>query len=79
MLNDPRFRPSRTRDLRRQAISETGAFLTWALKQGGAMPRVPRRRVDEGGFSTLLRMPGGRAAMSRWWEATLETLAKMGG
>src|SRR5690606_19045487 len=46
-------RPRETpRDLRRQMIAETGAFLTWALRERPSLPRIPRRRVDQGGFAT---------------------------
>jgi hypothetical protein len=53
-------------------IAETGAFLTWALRERPDLPRIPRRRVEEGGFTTLLRMPGARAAVGRWWDSVLE-------
>jgi hypothetical protein len=32
-----------------------------------AMPRIPVRRVDEGGFDDLLARARGRAAADRWW------------
>ena len=53
-------------------IAETEAFLNWALDpQGAALPRIPRRRVDQGGFTQLLRRPGARAAVIHWWQRVL--------
>lgn len=48
-------------------IAETSAFLTWALSSGVELPRIPTRRVRDGGFSGLWRESGARAAMVRWW------------
>ncbi len=33
----------------------------------GALARIPVRRVDEGGFSLLLSVPGGRERAEQWW------------
>lgn len=52
-------------------IDETSAFLTWALGSGVELPKVPRRRVDSGGFSQFLRAPGAKAAVERWWSTAL--------
>lgn len=30
--------------------------------------RIPRRRVDEGGFGRLVRTRAGRAWAERWWD-----------
>jgi len=68
----------RPRDLRHQMIHETSAFLSWALAQGSDMPRIPRRRVSEGGFSGLMRMPGARAAVAAFWERTFDRLGDRG-
>jgi hypothetical protein len=59
-------------DRRQQMIDETGAFLTWALRSGASLPKIPRRRVDAGGFAQLLRSPGAKAAVNHWWNRTLE-------
>lgn len=58
---------------RRRMIAETSAWLTWALNNDvdGALPRIPRRRVDLGGFADLLNNPGARAAVNHWWMRTL--------
>jgi len=66
--------PSRDQaDPRRRMLAETEAFLNWAWWRDD-VPRIPRRRVAEGGFSHLARLPGGRAMVGRWWRGTLEKL-----
>ncbi len=55
-------------------IHETSVFLTWALSSGVDLPRIPVRRVDEGGFDRLLRLPGARRALGRWWMRTLDVV-----
>lgn len=55
-------------------IAETSAFLTWALREGHRLPRIPRRRVDEGGFTAFMRMPGAWGSVTRWWDKTLDQL-----
>jgi len=62
-------------DPREQMISQTSAFLSWALREGRDLPRIPRRRVDEGGFTRLLRTPGARAAVAHWWGRVLDRVA----
>jgi len=61
------------RDLRKEMIAETGAFLTWALAKERGLPAIPRRRVDEGGFTRLLTNPGARALVSKWWSHLLDS------
>jgi len=57
---------------RRHMIQETETFLAWALREGRDLPRIPRRRVDRGGFTELLRRPLARAAVAHWWRRVLE-------
>lgn len=57
---------------RRHMIAETSTFLSWALSDGRTLPRIPRRRVDLGGFAELLRRPLARAAVAHWWRRVLE-------
>lgn len=64
------------RDARRRAIAETSAFLSWALKRDRNLPRIPRRRVDAGGFSKLLDRPMAKVVVAHWWGRTLEKLGK---
>jgi hypothetical protein len=60
-------------------IREHSAWLTRMLRDGSARvgripPRIPVRRVSEGGFSRLTSTPTGRSRAERWWERTLERL-----
>jgi hypothetical protein len=59
---------------RRRAIAETNAFLTWAMQNDEPMPRIPRRRVDRGGFSELLNRPNASGLIAYWWAKTLDKL-----
>jgi hypothetical protein len=58
-------------DPRQQMIDETSRWLTWALAADRGLPRIPRCRVDEGGFAELVARPEGRALAYRWWDRTL--------
>ena len=50
---------------RRRMIAETSAFITWGLAHPRDVPVIPRKRVEDGGFSI---------AMSRsFWFAVLGT------
>lgn len=57
-----------------------GAWLTRALDRGVARgpesghryPRIPLRKVDDGGFSGLVAKPGGRLLAEMWWTAALD-------
>jgi len=60
--------------LRRRMIDEHSAFLTWAMQFPDEVPRIPRRRVDQGGFTMILRRPGARAAVLGFWKRTLERI-----
>jgi hypothetical protein len=64
-------------DRRERMIAETSAFLTWALSSGVDVPRIPRRRVEEGGFARLLHLPGARTAMNYWWWRTLQAVDRL--
>ena len=61
----------RVPDIRARMIGQTGAFLSWGLDGDRGLPRIPRRKVSEGGFTTAMRQPGARAAVNRWWAAAL--------
>jgi hypothetical protein len=60
-------------DMRERMIAETSAFLSWALAEERGLPRVPRRRVDGGGWSAILSHPGARALVAKWWNSVLST------
>lgn len=49
-------------------------FLTRALRSQTVFPRIPVRRVDRGGFDSLVSRPGGREACERWWSSTFDRL-----
>jgi len=59
---------------RRRMIEETGEFLTRAIREGHALPRIPRRRVDKGGFSEMMRRPLARVIVAHWWRRVLEPI-----
>ena len=59
---------------RRRAIAETNAFLTWAMQNDQPLPRIPRRRVDRGGFSQLLSRPNASGLIAYWWAKTLDKI-----
>jgi hypothetical protein len=53
-------------------------FLELALRSARRVPRIPLRRVDRGGFSSLLARPGGRNACDRWWSRAFDRLDQTG-
>lgn len=58
-------------DIREQMIRETNAFLSWSLAKERGLPRIARRRVDEGGFSFVAKHRGARALAIHWWNKVL--------
>lgn len=43
-------------------------WLTSAVRdRSGCLPRIPTRRVDEGGFDALVASPAGRRWADGWW------------
>jgi hypothetical protein len=48
------------------------AWLTRALASGRAYPRIPLKRVADGGFERVMRQPSGPAQAERWWRIALE-------
>jgi len=59
-------------DRRLRMIAETEVFLNWALANRSKLPRIPRRRVSEGGFTAILKNPGARALVGRFWSKALD-------
>ncbi|TVQ63658.1 MAG: hypothetical protein EA379_03425 [Phycisphaerales bacterium] len=48
-------------------------WLNWALTlPESRFPRIPLRRVSEGGFDDLLARPHGRRVAARWWARALD-------
>jgi len=68
----PRYTPAQ--DARRRAIAETNAFLTWAIRSEQDLPRIPRRRVDQGGFSQMLKRPLSGTIIAYWWAQALDRI-----
>lgn len=64
-------------DRRQQMIDETGAWLTWALDHPEKFPRIPRRRLDVGGFAEMLRQSEAKAAVGYWWARTMERIGAL--
>jgi hypothetical protein len=48
------------------------AWLTRAVRSGRTYPRIPLKRVDQGGFDGMVKTPRGRAMADRWWMTALE-------
>lgn len=48
------------------------AWLTRALQRGSRPPRIPTRKVEDGGWKTLMDTPEGRAWAQDFWDETLE-------
>ena len=65
-------------DRREMMIAQTSAWLTWAMDNDVRVPRIPRHRVDRGGFRELLRLPHARAAVNWWWYRTFQYLDQIG-
>jgi len=38
------------------------------------LPRIPRRRVDRGGFAELLRRPNAAGIIACWWAKALDKI-----
>ena len=61
-------------------VREHSAWLTRMLGGKGGRkaprkaPRIPTRRVSEGGYSKLMSTSSGRYRAERWWERTLERM-----
>ena len=57
-------------------IAEHSPWLSRMLggRRRKRIPRIPVRKVSEGGFSKLISTPSGRYRAERWWEKTLEKI-----
>ncbi len=56
------------------------SFLTRALKLGwfgGKCPRIPAKRVDEGGYSGLLKMSEREKRATLWWAAAMSKMDQL--
>jgi hypothetical protein len=48
------------------------AWLTRAMRRPSRYPRIPTRRVSDGGFSAVVATPTGREWADQWWAETLQ-------
>jgi hypothetical protein len=46
-------------------------WLNRALSAGASVPRIPLRRVADGGYAELSSTPTGRAHAALWWDRAL--------
>ena len=53
-------------------IDEHARWLSQVLRYRLRVPRIPTRRVSDGGYSRLSRSAAGRARAARWWARVLE-------
>ena len=64
------------RTLGQRYAAEHSAWLTRAMKahagSPGAPPRIPVRKVSDGGFSGMMSRPGGAERASQWWGAAFD-------
>lgn len=49
-------------------------WLTRAMRSKREYPRIPLRRVDEGGFGPMMARPEGQARAQQWWSIALDRL-----
>jgi hypothetical protein len=53
-------------------------WLDRAVAQCLPYPRIPRRRVDAGGYDAFLAAAGGRALADAWWARAFEIVDHVG-
>ena len=54
--------------------AEHSAFLTFAMRTSRRIPRIPRKRADQGGYSGLLKLETGEKHAVRWWTLAITKL-----
>jgi len=57
---------------RERMIREHARWLTQAVRRPGRYPRIPVRKVADGGFARLMASREGRAVADSWWFEALE-------
>jgi len=56
-------------------IAETSSFISQGLSNPQAkLPAIPTRRVDQGGFTAIMRNPISRLAVKAWWDRAFRSL-----
>jgi hypothetical protein len=48
------------------------AWLTRAMQRGQRPPRIPTRKVEDGGWGSMMETPDGRAWAEEFWQGALE-------
>lgn len=56
----------------RRMVLEHARWLSWALRRPRQLPRIPVRKVADGGFARLMATRRGRAYAADWWEDALD-------
>ena len=59
---------------RERMIREHAQWLTRAVRRPRGYPRIPVRKVSEGGYAGLMASPNGRSIADGWWHSALERL-----
>ena len=72
--------------IRREALEagarmrqEHSAWLTDAVLSDRPYPKIPLRRVDEGGFDRLRERPNGPERAAAWWFAAFQRMDRAEG
>lgn len=68
----PFFRRKKRLTARQRMILEHTLWLNRAVRRPQQYPRIPVRRVSEGGFAGLMTRPTGRRIAFDWWKTALE-------
>lgn len=68
------FHRKRILDAGERFRAEHSRFLTLALLSGRRYPRIPTKRVDQGGFSGLMKLSESEKRTSMWWSAAMNRL-----
>jgi hypothetical protein len=48
------------------------AWLSNAFKRGSRPPRIPTRKVEDGGWGSMMETPEGRAWAEEFWQGALD-------
>lgn len=57
--------------------AQHSAFLTRAVRNPGAFPRIPVKAVERGGYDRLRRQPTGAAHAALWWDVALDRVGEV--
>jgi len=70
----PGFHNGYSGSFARRLIREHAQWLTRALRSGRPQPRIPVRKVADGGFVRLSRTREGRRIAEQWWFSAFESM-----